>query len=94
MTAGGTVGVVRGAAVVAARGRNPRGTVGAGRGATGGSKPEGISGAGRAGVGWRSDRGGVDVEKDLTTSVSVVIWRAHNSNLVLQRGRCSDVDGW
>jgi hypothetical protein len=91
VTAGGTVGVVRGAAVVAARGRNPGGTVGAGRGAIGGSKPEGISGAGRAGVGWRPDRGGVDVE-DLTTSVSVAIWRAHNSNLVLQRGRCSDVD--
>jgi hypothetical protein len=40
-----------GAAVVAARGRNPGGTVGAGRGATGGSKPEGISGAG-----WRGAR--------------------------------------
>jgi hypothetical protein len=39
MTAGG-------AAVVAARGRNPGGTAEAGRGATGGSKPGGISGAG------------------------------------------------
>jgi hypothetical protein len=40
-----------GAAVVAARGRNLGGTVGAGRGATGGSKPGGISGAGRRGAG-------------------------------------------
>jgi hypothetical protein len=36
-----------GAAMVAARGRNPGGTAGAGRGAIGGSKPGGISGAGR-----------------------------------------------
>jgi hypothetical protein len=36
-----------GAAVVAARGRNPIGIAGAGRGATGGSKSGGISGAGR-----------------------------------------------
>jgi hypothetical protein len=35
-----------GAVVVAARGRNPGGTAGSGRGATGGSKPGGISGAG------------------------------------------------
>jgi L-aminopeptidase/D-esterase-like protein len=40
-----------GAVVIAARGRNPRGTVGAGRGATRGSKPGGISGAGRRGAG-------------------------------------------
>jgi hypothetical protein len=40
-----------GAAVVAVRGRNPRGTAGAGRGATGDSKPGGISGAGQRGVG-------------------------------------------
>jgi hypothetical protein len=33
------------------------------------------------------------VEEDLTTSVDVAIWRAHNSNLVLRRGRCSDIDG-
>jgi hypothetical protein len=51
VTADGAVGVAHGATVVAARGRNPRGTVGAGRGATGGSKPEGISGAGRRGAG-------------------------------------------
>jgi hypothetical protein len=52
VTAGGAVGgVVRGAAVVAARGKNPGGTVGVGRGATGGSKPGGISGAGRRGAG-------------------------------------------
>jgi hypothetical protein len=37
----------RGATVVATRGRNPRGTAGAARGATGGSKPGGIFGAGR-----------------------------------------------
>jgi L-aminopeptidase/D-esterase-like protein len=37
--------------VVAARGRNPIGTVGAGRGATGDSKPRGISSAGRRGAG-------------------------------------------
>jgi hypothetical protein len=86
-------GVARGAAEVAARGRNPGGTAGAGRGATGGSKPGGISGAGRAGVGWRPDRGGDRVKEDLTTSVAVAIWRAHNSNLILRRGRRSDVDG-
>jgi hypothetical protein len=40
-----------GAAVVASRGRNPRGTAGAGRGATGGSKPEGIFVATRRGAG-------------------------------------------
>jgi L-aminopeptidase/D-esterase-like protein len=40
-----------GAVVVATRGRNPRGTVGAGRGATGGLKPGGIYGAGRWGAG-------------------------------------------
>jgi hypothetical protein len=50
VTTGGAVGAARGAAVVAARGRNPRGTTGVGRGATGGSKPEGISGAGRQGA--------------------------------------------
>jgi L-aminopeptidase/D-esterase-like protein len=49
--AGGTGGVVCGAAMVAARGRNPEGTVGMGRGATGGSKPGGISDAGRRGAG-------------------------------------------
>jgi hypothetical protein len=43
VTAGGTV-------VVAARGRNPEGTAGAGRGATGGSELVGISGAGRWGA--------------------------------------------
>jgi hypothetical protein len=32
--------------VIVARGRNPGGTVGSGRGATGGSKPGGIFGAG------------------------------------------------
>jgi hypothetical protein len=37
--------------MVAARGRNPGGTAGAGRGATGGSKPGEISGAGRRGAG-------------------------------------------
>jgi hypothetical protein len=41
VTAGGAVRVVRGAAVVAARCRNPRGTDGAGRGGTRGSKPRG-----------------------------------------------------
>jgi hypothetical protein len=58
-TAGGTVETVCGAAMVAtcgvagmtARGRNPRGAVGAGRGATGGSKPGGISGAVQQGAG-------------------------------------------
>jgi hypothetical protein len=40
-----------GATVVAARGRKPEGTVGAGMLATGGSKPGGISGAGRRDVG-------------------------------------------
>jgi hypothetical protein len=40
-----------GAAVVAAQGKNPGGTAGVGRGATGGSKPGGISGAGRRGAG-------------------------------------------
>jgi hypothetical protein len=40
-----------GATVVVARGRNPGGTAGVGRGATGGSKPRGISGAGRRGAG-------------------------------------------
>jgi hypothetical protein len=40
-----------GTAVVAARGRNPRESIGAGTGATGGSKPRGISGAGRWGAG-------------------------------------------
>jgi hypothetical protein len=39
-----------GAAVVAFRGRNPRGTPGVGRGATGGSKCGGISGAGGRGA--------------------------------------------
>jgi hypothetical protein len=39
-----------GAAVVAARGRNPGGAVGAGREATGGSKPGGSFGAGRRGA--------------------------------------------
>jgi hypothetical protein len=47
----GAGGVTRGATVVAARGWNPGGTVGAGRGATGGPKPRGISGAGRRGAG-------------------------------------------
>jgi hypothetical protein len=42
---GATGGVTRGTAVVAARDRNPGGTVGAGRGAIG------IFGAGRRGVG-------------------------------------------
>jgi hypothetical protein len=51
VTAGGAVEASRGATVVAARGRNPRGTVGASRGATGGSKPGRISGAGRRGAG-------------------------------------------
>jgi hypothetical protein len=27
-------------------------------------------------------------------SIAVAIWRAHNNNLVLWRGRCLDVDGW
>jgi hypothetical protein len=45
--AGGAGGAMHDAVVVAVRGRNPRGTVGAGRGATRGSKPGGISGAGR-----------------------------------------------
>jgi hypothetical protein len=36
--------------------------------------------------GWSADVG-------LTTSVAVAIWRAHNSNLVLRRGRRSDIDG-
>jgi hypothetical protein len=45
MTAGVAVGAARGATVVAAQGRNPGGTVGAGRGAIGGSKPGGISDA-------------------------------------------------
>jgi hypothetical protein len=31
-------------------------------------------------------------EDDLTTSIAVAIWRAHNSNLVLQMGRRSDID--
>jgi hypothetical protein len=31
--------------------------------------------------------------ENLTTSVAVAIWRAHNSNLILRRGRRSDVDG-
>jgi hypothetical protein len=43
VTAGGTV-------VVDARGRNPGGTVGACRGATGGSKPGGISDTGQRGA--------------------------------------------
>jgi hypothetical protein len=47
VTTGGAVRATRDVAVVAARGRNPRGTTRAGRGATGGSKPGGISGAGR-----------------------------------------------
>jgi hypothetical protein len=51
---GGPSVTAGGAAVVVARGRNPGGTAGAGRGATGGSKPVGISGAG-----WRGD--GVEV---------------------------------
>jgi hypothetical protein len=46
-TRGIAVGDVRGIVVVATQGRNPGGTVGAGRGATGGSKPGGIFGAGR-----------------------------------------------
>jgi hypothetical protein len=33
------------------------------------------------------------VEEDLTTSVVVAIWVAHNSNLIFRRGRRSDVDG-
>jgi hypothetical protein len=40
-----------GAAVIAARGRNPGGTAGASRGATGGSKPGGVFGAGWRGAG-------------------------------------------
>jgi hypothetical protein len=36
--------------VVATQGRDPGGTAGVGRGATGGSKPRGISGAGRRGA--------------------------------------------
>jgi hypothetical protein len=40
-----------GAAVVAARGRNPGGKAGVARGAIGGSKPEGISDASRRGAG-------------------------------------------
>jgi hypothetical protein len=51
VTADGAVRAARGATVVAAPGRNPGGTVRAGRGATGGLKPEGISGAGRRGAG-------------------------------------------
>jgi hypothetical protein len=43
-------------------------------------------------VGW-PDQGGVGVEEDLTTNIAVAIWRAHNNNLILRRGRCSDVDG-
>jgi hypothetical protein len=43
--------MVGGTDVVAAQGRKPGGTVGAGRLATGGSKPKRISGAGRWGVG-------------------------------------------
>jgi hypothetical protein len=50
MAGGAAGGVARGAAMVAARGRNHGGTAGAGRGATGGSKPGGNSGAGRQGV--------------------------------------------
>jgi hypothetical protein len=54
VTAGDVVGA-------AARGRNPRGTAGAGRGATGGSKPGGISGAGRRGAGVGTYSGEVDL---------------------------------
>jgi hypothetical protein len=43
--------MVGGAAVVAAQGRKPGRTTGAGRLATGGSKPRGISGADRRGAG-------------------------------------------
>jgi hypothetical protein len=42
---------VGGAVMLAARGRNPRGTARAGWGATGGSKPEGIFNATRRGAG-------------------------------------------
>jgi hypothetical protein len=49
--AGGAGGVACSVAMVAARGRNPGGTAGAGRGATRGSKPRGNSGAGRRGGG-------------------------------------------
>jgi hypothetical protein len=42
--------IAGGVVMVAARGRNPGGTAGEGRGATGGSKPGGISGAGRWGT--------------------------------------------
>jgi hypothetical protein len=49
--AGGTGGAARGIVVVAARGRNPGGTVRTGRGATRSSKPGGISGAVRRGAG-------------------------------------------
>jgi hypothetical protein len=48
--ADGVVGASCGVAVLAARGRNPGGTAGAGRGAIGGSKLGGIFGAGRQGV--------------------------------------------
>jgi hypothetical protein len=36
---------------------------------------------------------GRSVDAGLSTSVAVVIWRAHNNNLVLRRGQRSDVDG-
>jgi hypothetical protein len=45
------MGTRGGKEMVAARGRKPGETTGAGRLATGGSKPGGISGAGRQGVG-------------------------------------------
>jgi hypothetical protein len=51
-----------GATVVAARGKNPGGTVGAGRGATGGSKPGGISDDGRRGRGLDHERRCCDLE--------------------------------
>jgi hypothetical protein len=31
-------------------------------------------------------------KEDMAMSVAVAIWRAHNSNLIHQRGRRSDVD--
>jgi hypothetical protein len=40
---------------------------------------------------WRRpNQGGSGIEEDLTTSVAVAIWRAHNNNLVLRRGQRSD----
>jgi hypothetical protein len=34
------------------------------------------------------------VKEDLTMSVAIAIWRVHNRDLILWRGRRSDVDGW